>query len=943
VSCRAPSKWTAVTRDAGGAIDLGPGVGTGDSSEPGAIELKQLRQQLGRPASSDYGRSRGLLDQIQRVHFRDTAVMVRDRETGVVVRTPDMDLDLIRAGTGHVRGLAHGALRVGAQQAQLSAEADWVIGSGVNVDMKLTSFRPSGLGSLPPALAFVTDIDVPVSLTATVGLDADFKPNRIRADVLVGEGHIKVAQGSVPIRRGSIALSGTPGAITLTKGHFDVAHTPDGSAEIVDIGGTVVHKADRLAAMGTLGLSQIDIADLALLWPPGVGGGARPWVTEHVTAGTVTHGTVSFAVESDDALHDVVVTKATGDLDGTNATFTWIDNVPPVEQTDVRLHLVDPDTLDIHITSARQRVGNGSADLLIKDGQMRITGLSLRDQMAVISARIEGPVASALALLKEPRLHLLSTHPIGLKTDAGDVSATLDLQFPLENKLQIDDVRIHANAHLERVRLPDVAAGQNLDSGVFDMSIDKDGLTLKGQGSVARVPVTLAGTMDFNSGAPDGIVQKIAVTGQPTGAQLAAAGLPVADFLDGPIPLTVVLVERRGGNGSVAINGDLTLATLSVHALAWSKPSGTIANASVVLQMAHDRLTKIDKLAVQGEGLLLTGSAAVDDGHVRSVVLDDLRLGQTQGHGTVRLAPNAAISVVLQGEQIDLSAKLTEKTSGTAKVDANPVTTPGWSFDARFDRAILANGERARSVDVTASGGGELIRLLNVTGTVGTDSGFSIAIQPRAGTRHLLVDAKDAGSFLRGIDVVRGMRSGHLTIDGVLDKPFGLHPLAGMAAIDDVVVRNSPALGKLLQAITLYGLVDALRGPGMGFSHIDMPFHYDGNDLYVDGAHAFNSSLGLTATGRIGVSSGRVSMTGTLVPAYFFNSMLGNLPLVGKLFSPEKGGGVFAARFSLDGQIDDPTVSINPISALTPGFLRGIFGVFDRKPGGGDGGRADGK
>jgi hypothetical protein len=78
-------------------------------------------------------------------------------------------------------------------------------------------------------------------------------------------------------------------------------------------------------------------------------------------------------------------------------------------------------------------------------------------------------------------------------------------------------------------------------------------------------------------------------------------------------------------------------------------------------------------------------------------------------------------------------------------------------------------------------------------------------------------------------------------------------------------------------------------------------------------------------------------MTGTIVPAYFFNSMLGQLPLVGKLFSPEKGGGVFAARFGLNGNIDDPSVSINPISALTPGFLRGIFGVFDRKAKGGDG------
>jgi hypothetical protein len=87
--------------------------------------------------------------------------------------------------------------------------------------------------------------------------------------------------------------------------------------------------------------------------------------------------------------------------------------------------------------------------------------------------------------------------------------------------------------------------------------------------------------------------------------------------------------------------------------------------------------------------------------------------------------------------------------------------------------------------------------------------------------------------------------------------------------------------------------------------------------------------LGLTAKGRISVSSGRVSIAGTIVPAYFFNAMLGHLPLVGKLFSPEKGGGVFAARFGLDGTLEDPTITINAVSALTPGFLREIFGLFD--------------
>jgi hypothetical protein len=56
--------------------------------------------------------------------------------------------------------------------------------------------------------------------------------------------------------------------------------------------------------------------------------------------------------------------------------------------------------------------------------------------------------------------------------------------------------------------------------------------------------------------------------------------------------------------------------------------------------------------------------------------------------------------------------------------------------------------------------------------------------------------------------------------------------------------------------------------------------------------------------------------------------MLGSIPLVGKLFSPETGGGLFAARYTVRGPLEDPTVFVNPLSALTPGFLREIFGIF---------------
>jgi len=106
------------------------------------------------------------------------------------------------------------------------------------------------------------------------------------------------------------------------------------------------------------------------------------------------------------------------------------------------------------------------------------------------------------------------------------------------------------------------------------------------------------------------------------------------------------------------------------------------------------------------------------------------------------------------------------------------------------------------------------------------------------------------------------------------------------------------------------------------------PFQLTDDALNLTDARAFSSSLGLTMKGKIDLDAEQLDMQGTIVPAYFFNALLGNIPLVGKLFSPERGGGVFAASYTLHGPLNDPEVFVNPLTALTPGFLRGLFGIF---------------
>ena len=692
------------------------------------------------------------------------------------------------------------------------------------------------------------------------------------------------------------------------------------------VSGQVAHALDRITAAVTIGVSQIDMADLPRLWPPGLFGGARSWITQNITGGIATTGSAALQIEASDTLHDVVLTKASGSLDGSNGVFTWLDDLPPVDQAEVHLHLTDPDTLDIKLTSGRQRIRNGGADLAIRDSQMRITGLSYRDQSAVIHASAEGSVISALALLKEPKLHLLAAHPIALKVGGGDATAALDLQFPLQDKLQIDDMRIHAEAHLKHIRLSDVVAGRNLDEGAFDLVVDKDGLSLKGRGALAAIPVNITGTLAFNGSAPDQVVQRFEVAGQPRAEQLDAAGLRVSDVVAGSVTLAASVIGRRNGSGSVTINGDLTAATLSVAPLAWSKPSGAAASASAVVLLLGNRVTKIDRIIVHGDELQLNGVADYVDGQPRSVQIDAVRLGRSEARGTVLLTAGQPIAVNLRGDQLDLEPKLTEKIDSAA--GAVPVTKPSWSLDARFDHVLLANNERAYALVASAQGEGATIHVLDASGSLAAKAAFSIKISPEAGKRHLHIEATDAGSFLRGADTLQMMQLGRLTITGVFESPVGFHPLLGTMEIQDVRVKNSPAIGKFLQAITLYGLVDVLRGPGMAFSSIVAPFLYQGTSITLKQARAYNASLGLTARGSIDLSGRRAAINGTIVPAYFFNAMLGRLPLVGRLFSPEIGGGVFAARYGIDGPIDNPTFTLNPVSALTPGITRDFFGLF---------------
>ena len=924
------------------SLDLGSLTEATDSGEPevtaAATPIADLLAALARPPTNDRGRGDGvLLSQLLALRIHDARIAVVDRQIGVTWRAARADIDFKRLAQGGVDGTADLDLVFGEQHARLTASATLAAGAtATHLRARLTPVQPSVLARAAPSLAVASALDAPVGVDAALDLDAGLALRKAEVTVTVGTGVVWIGENAVPIVDATLVASGTSDALALQTLRLHLRGHGNGPQTLVEMHGTVQRNAGELNAAVSIDLDQFDMADLARVWPERAARNARTWVVENIPAGMARNGHVDLGVAAASDLSSVALTRASGSVDGSGLQVYWLRPIPPIEDGRAQLRIVDPDTIDIIVASGRQSMrglnDTSGTGLLIRGGRMHITGLTVRDQVSTIEADLSGSLVAALALLRAPRLALLDRQPMALNNPAGDVSVKLSIGLPLEHSVQMDDITVHAQSHLDGVHLSGVVAGRDLDQGTLDLDITNDGLKLTGQAVVASIPAKLDAAMDFHTGPPTQVLQSITLSGRPDVRQLAAAGLDTTSVLSGPLPVQATLTERRNGQGEVAVSADLTPTVLTVEPLAWRKAADQPAKASARLLLEHDRLTGIDNIQLDGDNLALRGRAEFKDGELALLRADHLVLGRSVAQGTIRLpavAGSGPIVANFNGATLDLAARLGRPaTPRRPESKAVPPAGPPWTVEARFDRVLLAQGEVASQVVFNAENDGRVFQRMHVEGQTASRSPVVLLITPDNSGRRLSASAGNAGQLLRGLDLVRTMEGGTLSVQARYDDTKWDQPLTGSADIEDFRVHNAPMLGKLLQAMTLYGLVDVMRGPGLGFSKLVAPFQLTDDALDLAEARAFSASLGLTAKGRIDLAAQTLDMEGTIVPAYFFNSLLGNIPLVGKLFSPERGGGLFAASYSLHGALDDPSVIVNPLAALTPGFLRGVFGIF---------------
>ena len=191
--------------------------------------------------------------------------------------------------------------------------------------------------------------------------------------------------------------------------------------------------------------------------------------------------------------------------------------------------------------------------------------------------------------------------------------------------------------------------------------------------------------------------------------------------------------------------------------------------------------------------------------------------------------------------------------------------------------------------------------------------------------RQIDVDIPDASKAAKAFLNLDSIEGGRLNIKAELPSIGQTGMVMGVAEIDQFKLLKAPILAQMLSIASLTGLVDTFSGEGLGFDTFHIPFALDDNTLNIRNARVSGPALGMTGDGEIRFKDRLVDLDGALVPAYTANSLLGDIPVFGDLLIGNKGEGVFALSYTVQGAFDETQIAVNPLSALTPGFLRGIF------------------
>jgi Protein of unknown function len=595
--------------------------------------------------------------------------------------------------------------------------------------------------------------------------------------------------------------------------------------------------------------------------------------------------------------------------------------------------LVTGATADVRVPQAVVQMPDGRV-LGASEGSFTIPNNWAKDAKAAVALRLDGGADALGAFLQAPLLQ----GAVGVDLDPaairGQTDLRLALSLPLTDVPKIADLPLSISGSIGGLTVEKAFGKEKLDNANLTVSYANGAASIKGEGRLWGVPAAI----DVRQ--PKAAAGEAVVSLTLDDAARARKGMTFGPQLTGPVPVKVALPLGPVAKSGARVEVDLTRAVIDNLVPGWVKPTGKPGKLSFFVPDASSELRDfvLDSGTVQMRGAVTLST----EGQLERAELSSFKLSPGDDMRAQLERAGSAYKVTVRGAVADTRPFIRSLTapspaSGSGR-EAKETKEPKETKDARDIELDVAtniltgfNDEALTAASVKASIKSRELRQLQFSGKFRSAPVTAQLARFERGSPVLVLESQDAGATLRFVDIYRRMHGGSLA----LHVTTGDGPQRGALTVERFTLRNEPALKRIAATQVQGGAADDRGNIQMPrfetneveFTRLQAEFGRTASRLEFRDAVIWGMQVGFKASGWIDYGRDRTDISGTFVPAYALNNAFAQVPLFGPILGGGQNEGLFAVNFRISGPASSPTLTVNPLSVVAPGFLRKLFGT----------------
>ncbi len=636
-------------------------------------------------------------------------------------------------------------------------------------------------------------------------------------------------------------------------------------------------------------------------WPKIWSAKAKSWIVNNIDHGDIEVSEVKLYAD----IKNGVINDLQSD------TKLALNNV--VFHDKVRNLLVKDIDADMEVWNEKLaiKINNGSINNNIVSGDVKIDAFSAPITTVNVMLKVSGAITDFLQAL--PSTHVDSAKILEKFSNLnGFVNSNIKIYTELGKNSK--DLSLSMTGKVSDASLEGSDGKYIIFTKSMDIEYKNDNLNIKGYANINNYENTFLNcTKDIMHDAPIAC----GVTASFTAAELKAIGYDVANIMKGKIDIIAnIAPENKVDISTVKL--DLVNAEIYIPYLGINKPVGDAAQLVLSNIASPEKRYDLTIGNIKSIGTINTKNGAILGVSSKNTSIDKQKFSFM-----VNIKNKAkSIEVSILNGILNVTDILTHSLSGRKFYEDGKGANAIYSVLLKSSvDSIVSNGIIIHKPGLELLYDG-IIKKFVVSGNFDGTKAINVFYDKNI----LKINSEDAGSFFTALGFGSKVSGGIFSING---QATGNGDIIGGVELKEFYAHKSTLLSKILALASITsrafgGIKDLFDTRGLFFKKLVASYIYNGNELIVKEGRLRGNVLSMTADGNVNLKNGNVDIKGLAIPENLVNSIAKMIPLFNIPFGKDKG--LIAVNYKMVGNIrDEISINVNPLSILTPGFLKHIF------------------